>query len=237
MENQNPKIELLQSQFRDMLQPEKAAIFGDSVGILAQYRVVTFALDTAKLSTQPFKIGFPFRAFQAYTATNTDVEVFIKPSSQDDSQDWISVKQNYSLEFPFPVREGYMYWAAQASKSISIIFLLNGRFQTNQFVQTSQGGFTLADGTAVTPQSPITASITATQIVASSSSRKVAVVQNNDSIPVFISGDNTVTDDAGLKPGIKINPGESYEWRSSSAIFLISSSAGATGKIGINIFS
>jgi len=236
MPNENELVKL-RRDFLESLKTEQSDIFGDSVGIGAQYRTLTLALDTAKLATQPYKIGFPFKSLQVYDATDTNVTVYLKASSQDDSQDWITLTKNNSLEFTKPIREAYLYWTAQTSKSIKIIFLLSGKFATNQFVQTSTGGVTLYDGSAVSPSAGATVAATAAALFASDTSRKMALIQNNGTIPIFISGTSSVTTDTGANPGIKLNPGESFEWRSSAACYFIAASAGSSGKIGVNVFS
>lgn len=216
-------------------EPLEASIYAQSVGKGATVKVLTLSLDTAKLETSPLNLGFPFSSFAVLDATDSNVSISIKLNSQDSNEEAFEVQKGASFKSSLPVAKAYAHWDAQANKTITLAFFFAAEFATNRTESVVSGGVALDYGSTVTPQTKGTSSSTASELFSSDADRKKMEIQNLDSVDIFISGDNTVTLDSGSKPGIKVSPGEVYEWTSSSACYVISASS--VTAIGLNKFS
>jgi len=214
-----------------------AAIYEAS---LSPYNVRKIVVDltTAKSETDsiPFRIGFPFQSFLVVDATDSIANVNMRLYGRDQQNDMLPLKKGIQVTFPFPINEAYISWAAQAGKTITFIFFVYGEMKTNIFDLQNSGGVSIYDGSSVVTETAGVATTTAAVLFAASTVRKKVFIQNFDSIDVYL-GDSAVTDETGTKPGIRVPPGGSYEWRSSSACYIIAGSAGTANKIGLTTFS
>ncbi len=100
---------------------------------------VTFDLSTAKTVGNMFKVGFAFKSMYVETATDSATEVEFRPFNASSGNDFFPLTKNGVLNFDKPVKNAFFKWDAQAGKSMTIIFLLNGHFRP---------GSTIAEGAA-----------------------------------------------------------------------------------------
>lgn len=221
--------------FQRGLKNDEAAIYANSTG-QNLIRTLTLPLDTAKLSGDPFRVGFPFKSLYVISATDPSTTVNMRLGTRDSSEDSFPLSQESTFELPYPVKEAYIDWSAQAGKTITILFSIKGTFKSNKIASITSGGVLITEGTALTTQTGGTIPVVATQLFAQDSSRKLMVIQNQDSIDMWI-GDAAVTTDTGTKPGIKIEAGGSYEWKSTAACYVIGKSVGTTNRVALMYFA
>lgn len=188
----------------------------------------TFALDTArsfKDQTSEQFISEPFDAIFVETATDdtTNIRIAYGSNEQHIVTNFQTLKIKDNPEFEFQVREAMVEWDAQPGKSITVLFFLGVKFRTGTQQQTITGGVTQSTGSSMTPQSKVTVNTTATLLFAASATRKVMTIQNQGANPIWISGTTAVTIDSGASPGIKLDPGDSFEWTNTGACYAIAS--------------
>lgn len=215
---------------------DTAGIYASSVGIQAETRSMTIALDTAQLPTKPFPVGFPFKGFVVIDATDSNVQVNMKLATQDSFQDSWPIKKGASFKLPYPIRGAFLDWTAQASKTITVLFFLSGEFSTNTLNLINSGGVSITDGDTVTPIAVASVTNVSAQLFAQDTTKKKTQICNYGGSSIFISGTIAVTDDAGGFPGIEIAPGGQYAWENTSACFAVCKAA-SNAKIGLNKFS
>lgn len=222
----NDQILNFRETFNQMRAPDMAALYASSVGNNQEARVVTIDCTTAKLSTDPYVIGFPFRSFVVISATDSNVTVNLKLSTQDSYQDSIPLKKGTALTLPYPIGKGFIDFTAQAAKSITILFLVTGEFRTNILDLVNSGGVTISQGSTVATSTVSTVTSTAAALLALDTARKNTTIQNQGSIPIFIGG-ATVTVSTGASPGIQIDPGVSLEWKNTAALYAVATGTNA----------
>lgn len=229
------EIARLERLFAQQIEGDDASIFASSVGQVQNIRVVTLDLTTAKLSTTPLDLGFPFRSLYVVSTTDSTVSVNMRLESTDSINDSFPLKAQTSIKLPFPVRRAFLDWSAQSGKTIQILFALRGEFSTNQVAAISSGGISIYDGDSVTSGSVGSVTTTAAALIAADSSRKKAIIQNQGAVSIYIGG-STVTAVSGARPGIEIPPGGTFEWSSTGACYAITSSV-TNSNISVTSFS
>lgn len=187
----------------------------------------TTELGTAKTIELPFKIGFGFRSVFVRDATDSNVQVSLRPYGPDQVNGDIPLKYNDSVVFPTRIPQAVLTWSAQTSKTMTLVFFLNGEFRSGSQVSSTAGGVSVTTGTAMAPSAPVAVGITAVQLLAASSTRKKATIGNplGSGINLWISGTSAVTNAAGGFPGILLEPGDYYEFLNQGTLFGIASAA------------
>jgi Tfp pilus assembly major pilin PilA len=185
----------------------------------AEFLPVTYALDTARNQENAIKIPFSFKSFKVESATDSSTEVRLVRGRNFNGAFSMAVKQNDANNFRAQ-NEGWLYWDAQAGKSITILFAVDADFRPGSLVTEQNGAVTIGEGTSITTAAVGTATTTAAAIVAADTDRKITVIQNQGTVPVYFGG-STVTASGGARPGFKVNPGESIQWRNSAALYAI----------------
>lgn len=231
----------LVEQFREVLNQaselDRAAIYGSDAGITQEFRAVTIDLTTARLETDPYVVGFPFKSFFVTDGTDSNVSISMRLASQDTGNDLMTLKKGSTLKLPYPVRKAFIHWAAQSGKTITIWFFLRGEFNTNVLNLVNSGSVTIGDGDAVTVQTTATVS-TAASLFSQDTTRKKMMISNLSGVRIYLGGAATVTDDSGALVGIPIEPGESYAWENTAQCYAVSQGGVSTGqKISLVKFS
>lgn len=189
---------------------------------------IPLALDTARTDTNPLIIENPFTGFYVEAATDSDVSVkiaFTSDESQNLSQ-YTTIKKNDSASATMGIfRRALLTWAAQSGKTMTIVFYLGVDLRPGSLNSVITGGVTVITGDAWV--STVVAVSTVTQIVAASSTRKMATIGNprTSGVDLWIGGANTVDAEGGATPGILLEPGDYYEYRGQGAIYGITTGA------------
>lgn len=215
-------------------QIKKAAIFEGSTQKPFKIQRMDLTLTTAVLSTNPMKIGFPFKSVYVCTASDVLANVSMLPETQDSYQSAIPLVRNDVWTSDEPVSSGYLYWAAQSGRTISLLFFVDSEFRSGSQISVTGGGVSIVEGSAFTTSRVDLTAATATSVVASDSSRKLVSVQNNTGADVWF-GTSSVSN-TGANLGQRLAAGGIFQWRNTGALYAYSV-AGGTGDTGLQLLS
>lgn len=218
--------------FDSMRTQGKAALYASTIGLNQSIKYLTIPLDTAQLQSNPYRISFGFASFVVLDSTDASVSINARIGSEDTNVDPFPLRKNSSLDLPGPIQKMFLDWPSQPGKTISILFLLEGNFKTNQLVSTVSANVNLTDGGTVTTQGGAQVLAAGGQLFALDTTRNLMMIQNNSGQSIWV-GSTGVTLPGGAKPGFEIAPGAYYEWRSTAACFAIA--AGDTGALDISL--
>ncbi len=206
---------------------DRAKLFQNSTQKPYHFSQLVQLLDTAQLSTDPLKIGFPFKAVTVLNTTDSITSINMRIGSNDDLAPLIALKQNNTLNFDEPVNEAYISWTAQAGKSITLLFAIDCVMNIGVATTAITGGIFQQDGTAVAAISQVTmVAATAIKVFATLSTRKCGTLVNNTGATIYVGGDNTVTAGIAATGGIPVPAGAVFNWRNTSALWAISTLGG-----------
>lgn len=221
----------------DRLTSQDAAIRYASDVRPALQRRVTIDLDTASTDQSLYEVGFQANAFYVESATDSSTTVSMVMVSVEQAQtlNYTKLKLNDSGIFSQPVNNVYLKWAAQAGKSITIVFYIGVEFRPGSFLLSLTGGVTLTTGSGMTPVAAVTVTNAATALLIADTTRKKTTLQVLNGPGIYISGVNTVVGiagGAGTTIGYFIPAGGSFEITGSGAYFGITDAGSSL--VGIN---
>jgi len=205
-------------------QLKKASIFISSTQKPFGIQSITLNLATAQLSTRPFRVGFPFKSVYVSAATDVLANVVLIPTTQDSYQSGVPLKLNDSWTIDEPTSEAYIYWTAQAGKTITLHFFVNSEFRSGSQISVTGGGVTINSGSSFTQTVTTLVAATATLLFATDSTRKQATIQNNTGADLFF-GSSTVTGSSTTR-GISVPPGGTLQWTNTSSLYAYSVAGG-----------
>lgn len=217
--------EIKPSQAAALLLPkrnlDRASIYDNLANADALISVVELDLSVAQDVTKPYEVGFPFLSVYVEDATDTGTTVNMKVNSRGTAQGAVSLTRKDSLEFDRPVAKAFLSWDAQASKTMRIVFFLESRFRTGSLISQNSGGVAINEGSiaGATTRLQVVGAAAAVELLPQNFDRNIAVIENASGGPIYISGAGTVTD-SGATRGLRINPGDFYEWRNTAALFV-----------------
>lgn len=212
----------------------KASIFEGSTQKPFKIQRIDLTLTTAQLATNPYKIGFPFKSVYICSASDVLANVSLLPETQDSYQSAIPLKQNDSWTTDEPVSGAFLYWSAQTTKTISILFFIDSEFRSGSQISQTGGGVAIIDGSSFTQSAVALTAATATLVMAGDTTRKSISVQNNTGADVWF-GNSTVSN-TGANLGQRVAAGGIFVWRNTSALYGYSV-AGGTGDTGLQLLA
>lgn len=195
---------------------------------------INLDLSTAVLRTAPYKIGFPFKSLYAQNATDVNATVSVILGTNDTLQSAFELKQNSSIEVDYPISEAYLFWSAQPGKTMKLIAFVDANFRSGSQISVTGGGVSIVDGSTFSTARVDLAAATATQVVASDSTRKKASIQNNTGADVWFGGSSVSGSGANL--GVKVSAGSILYWSNTAALYAYST-AGGSGDSGLLVVS
>lgn len=205
-------------------QVKKASIFRGSTQKPFEVQSVTIDLSTAKLSTDPYRIGFSFKSVYISAATDVLANISMLPNSRDSFQSAVPLKLNDSWSIENPVAEAYLYWPAQAGKTMTLHFFVESEFRSGSQISVTGGGVSIVSGSSFTRVVSTLVAATATAILTSDTTRKQANIQNNTGGYLYF-GESTITD-SGTTKGIELAPGGTFQWTNTAALYAYSAAGG-----------
>jgi len=215
-------------------QLKKASIFISSTQKPFGIQSITLNLATAQLSTQPFRVGFPFKSVYVSAATDVLANVVLIPTTQDSYQSGVPLKLNDSWTIDEPTSEAYIYWAAQAGKTITLHFFVNSEFRSGSQISVTGGGVSIVEGSTTTTTRLDLTAATATLVLAADSTRKTASIQNNTGSEVWFGGSSVSNTGANL--GYQVPAGGTFIFKNTGTLYAYSVSGG-TGDNGLLVMT
>lgn len=200
-------IEKMQSAARtlaDLLSAGDASIFQSSRGAFEPFR--TYRLDMLNNNNvlTPFKIG-PHKSIlyrgieavsssgvitpQAYTAN--DVAYYLAGRKDSDSARWIALQVGKSIEFDFPVDQGWLYVPnASRNPTFAIFEVSVVGYVRSYSINTPGSSNQITDGSTIEPYPAVTVDTTAggVEIVAAGSSVRTVTLYHQGGSDVWIGG-------------------------------------------------
>jgi hypothetical protein len=181
-------------------------------------QILPLDLATARLETDPYRLGFPFKSIFVQDATDVYVEISVKLGSRDAQQSSFTMKQNDSFYNSFPITEAYLHWEAQPGKTAVLVIFTQSEFKSGSQISVTGGGVSIVEGSSVTgPTQAVLAAATAGIIAPADPLRKKATLQNKTGADLYLGG-STVTN-AGATEGIKIPSDAIFYWLNTGALY------------------
>ena len=201
----------------------QASIIGDGAEQNSPLIVQVIALDTARDITNPLILDFPFQSVTVQTATdqNTNVLISFNTRTTEGTANGLTLKNNSVCNFPYSVARAYLWWAAQAGKTVTLAFLRTGNFTTGNNITSISGGVVVQEGGTITTRTLASLpaiSSTAGILCPADATRICEYITNQDGFNYYL-GDASVTKPGGLNPGITMTPGSIYILRNTGALY------------------
>lgn len=180
---------------------------------------MTIDLSTAKLSTSPLKVGFPFKSLFIQDATDVLSNIYFRPNTVDSMQSAFNLKKNDAWSNDYPIAQGFLHWDAQASKTITLVFFTSSEFRSGSQISVTGGGVSIVDGSTITGPTRVTLSATTATIIAPAlSTRKKCTIQNKTGADLYVGG-STIGAVGGVNEGIKIPSDGIIYWQNTGALY------------------
>ena len=166
-----------------------------------------------------YKIPFQFKSLRVESTSGSTVAIKLQIGPNPVSgRDYMILSVNDYVSFG-SLRDGYLFWDAQSGATAEIIFAIDAEMKPGKLVTAQAGNVIVGEGTAVSTAALQSVTTSAAALLASSTTRTVTLIQNKGSVSIFV-GDSGVTSSTG----IEIQPGGSFEWRNSAALYAITAS-------------
>jgi hypothetical protein len=223
--------EIMTKELSDMMlntaeELKRAAIFEGSTQRPFSVQSLTLSLDTARLSTDPLRIGFPFKSFFVADATDTSVLLNMKVNGRDEIQSWFPFHKNDSWNSSTAISEAYLYWAAQSGKTVTIIFFTDAEFKSGSQIAVQSGGVTISEGSSTTAIARVTLTAATAGVIAPADTlRIVTIIQNKTGADLYIGGTSAVTN-SGATEGIKVPADGIIYWKNTANLHAYSVAGG-----------
>ncbi len=202
--------------------PSLAQLVASTAGNSLPVWVQTFPLTTARTLQEGFRIGRPFTSMTVVSATDANTNINMQVDTVNASNDPFNVKPPATLDFPLPVKEAYLYWDAQAGKTITIAFFLYGSFKTNQTNLSISGGLNTSFGSSCTLTAPAMLA-TEVAIFPLDLTRKNGEFRNTGTEPLYVGPTGVLT-----TTGRIVDVNDDFEWMNTAALYGIAATGGFT---------
>lgn len=213
------------SAFRDDLSAE---IYESDVLSPFTFQVITLDLSVARLQSNPYSIGFAFKAIALKNATGGQGTVFVRFNTQDSGISWLRLDNNDSVNCERMFGGCDLYWNAQSGKTMDVLLFTNAKFESGSLINS--GTITVAPATTITTTRPTLSAATATTLIASSTTRQRVTILNRSAESIFLGESSSVTN-SGATCGYELTAGSTIEYRNRAQIYGYSVGAQAAGNI------
>lgn len=185
--------------------------------LAAEINLPSLATAVTRAGAQEF--AGPFKSIYVESATDSDTFVWVFTNSREMQNVAFKMTMNSSVEFNYPVSKVFVFWDAQASKSMTLKAFSDAVFRTGKIISQNAGGVSISDGSAIAAAARTTLAATTAAIIAPQNlNRKNGLVQNNTGADLWIAGTSAVTN-SGATRGIKLPDGAIYELRNTGALY------------------
>lgn len=191
---------------------------------------LTITLDTARDPNNPYAVNLPHKSFYVQDATDVNVTIDVQLQSQDQINSPFTVRKNDVLTYEQLMPKVLFSWAAQAGKTITIVFFSDAEFKSGSQISVTGGGVVVNEGTSFTDARQTLVAATAAQVFAADSTRALGIIQNLTGAAIWV-GASTVTS-SGATIGLEVPVNGFFEWRNTAALYAYSVSGGDIFKRG-----
>lgn len=210
------------AQLSKQLGDERARSILAQVMVGQNSQVLTLALDTATDVNAPVVLG-QFRSIWVADATDSVTKIFFRPNSKAAFNQGIPMRQNDVIADDYPFASGFIHWAAQAGKSVTLV-LSSARIQPGSQRSTVTGATSSTSGSVIATQPVQTVGTVAAALLSLNLVRVLSVIQNQGTNSIWV-GDLNVTIKGGTNPGIEIAPGAVFHWDNTAALWAVAASS------------
>lgn len=204
----------------------QAKIFEGNTQHPFEVQVLTLNLTTARLETDPFRVNFPWRTVFVKKATDSSVEIQLKPQTDDSYQSSVPLNRNDIFSNEYPFASASLYWSAQPGKSITLIFFVNAEFRSGSLISVTSGGLVATNGDSFTTANLSFVAATPLKIFNQDFDRKNGVFQNNSGAVIYLGTSSVSSVISNANIGLAIQDGQSFEWKNTAELWGISALGG-----------
>ena len=128
-----------------------AEIAGNIQGREALLKKVPIDLSVARSVNNALKISVPFKSVTVEAATDSTCKIYLGlgDNTLDALQDAKELKANDSFDFERFVGSAFLFWDAQAGKSLKLVFSTTGSFKPGSQISQISGGLSISEGSAL----------------------------------------------------------------------------------------
>lgn len=209
----------------------QASIFEGNTQKPFAIQTLVIDLSVARDVANPFKVSFPFKSVYVQDATDNNVIIQMQPNTNDSFQSTLQLKKNDSLMLGDPIASAFLSWSAQSGKTITLQFFVNAEFRSGSQISVNSGGVSINDGSSASQSVTTLLAATATQILATDTTRKHAMIQNNTGGDLYFGPTSTLSD-SGTSKGLWVSAGGFFQWRNTAALYAYSPLGGDITTLG-----
>lgn len=225
---------------KEVMTPHEAAMIVQQLALSARASVMdqisqkpfsvqieTVDLSSARTQANAKKIAGQFRSMYIQSASDTLANIQVVFGSNDSMQSAFTMRQNDAVSMDLPVSEAYIYWTAQAGKTLTFVTFTNAKFESGSQISVAGGGVAISTGTTVVgPTQVVLPAATVTIIIpASTSGRKQVTLQNKTAADLYIGG-STLGAIGSANEGLKIGNDGFVVWTNTAALYGFSTAGG-----------
>lgn len=120
-------------------------------GRIAVFKQVTVDLSVAQDVSMPYKVGLPFRSVFVRRATDSTAVLYLAPNENSigNMEEAMDFYKNDSFDFGLMLSAAYLWWPAQAGKSMTLFLSTEGRMQAGSQISQIAGGLSVSDGSSI----------------------------------------------------------------------------------------
>jgi hypothetical protein len=186
--------DLADAIIRKAQEVDRASILQGTSGNFKPVSIWSSLLTTAVTRYNPIEIKSPVKYISVSNATDRNTNVYVLLQKNDDSVNAykLSLNQN-ALELDFATDKFYIYWDAQAGKTLELTYSAFSKVSLRNVDSLSY----VSEGSSYDQATPVSVAATATAILAADSDRIVSTVYNDGSQTVYL-GNSAVTTSNGM---------------------------------------
>lgn len=196
----------------------------------AVFQKISIDLSTARGENNGDKIAIPFRSVFVRNATDTSALVYLSPGENHIGAmaSAMPLYKNDSFDFGKTLANAYLWWPAQAGKTIDLYLSTEGAMTAGSQISTIAGGLSISQGSALS-SAKLAGSVA---LITVTSAAAVAILDadaDRKNIIMFTDQDIWIGD-ASVAVGTRgiYIPAGFFEWPCTSLLYAIAVAADAT---------
>lgn len=190
---------------RDFYRIDQASIQISQADTPYESAVITLDLSKSGFTRDnPFPISFPYKSIYVSDATDASAKCFLLPDTIDSFQGGILLQLKDSINFETKKAKSYLYWEAQAGKTITLTIFMSARFESGSNIVRST--VSLPSSFDENVEDIILATGTPQEILPADSGRASATIRNKSATSFYIGqgGGLSTTNGIEVKAGAQV---------------------------------